>query len=94
MVRGNYSQPYEVAEVQDMRFRKILMLLIVAVLLVSCSGLNKTEQRVLSGGAIGAGVGTVGAAIFGGPLVVGAAAGAAAGAIGGVIVDEIDKAND
>lgn len=59
--------------------------------IAGCSGLSKREQRVLSGGAIGAGVGTAGAVILGGPLVVGAAAGAAAGAVGGVIVDEIEK---
>ena len=68
-----------------MKIRAIISVLVITIFLVGCSGLNKTEQRVLSGGAIGAGAGTVGAAIFGGPLVVGAAAGAAAGAIGGVI---------
>jgi hypothetical protein len=72
-----------------MMFRRILLVVMILVLLAGCSGLSKREQRVLSGGAIGAGVGTAGLALLGGPLLVGAAAGAAAGAVGGVIVDEL-----
>jgi osmotically inducible lipoprotein OsmB len=82
----------EIKEVCCMRLKSIALVLLIFLLFVGCAGLNKTEQRVLSGGAIGAGAGTVGAAIVGGPLIVGAAVGAAAGAIGGVVVDEIDKA--
>jgi len=51
--------------------------------LAACSGMNDTQQRALSGGAIGAGVGAVGAAILGGPLLVGAGLGAAGGAVVG-----------
>jgi hypothetical protein len=71
--------------------RLLIIPLVVLFCIAGCAGLNRTEQRVLSGGAIGAGVGTAGAAILGGPLLVGAAAGAAAGAVGGVIVDEIER---
>lgn len=60
-----------------------------ALLLTGCAGLTRTEQRVLSGGAIGAGLGTAGAVILGGPLIVGAAVGAGAGAMGGYIVEEL-----
>jgi hypothetical protein len=74
-----------------MRTGRLLLIVLMAFSIAGCAGLNKTEQRVLSGGAIGAGVGTAGAVILGGPLVVGAAVGAAAGAVGGVIVDEIEK---
>jgi len=49
--------------------------------LAACSGMSERDQRTLSGGAIGAGVGTVGAAIVGAPLLAGAAVGAAGGAI-------------
>jgi hypothetical protein len=71
--------------------RDMAVVSLIVTILFGCAGLTKREQRVLSGGAIGAGVGTVGAAILSGPLVVGAAAGAAAGAIGGVVVDEIER---
>jgi osmotically inducible lipoprotein OsmB len=74
-----------------MKVRRLLLALSLIFFMAGCSGLSTREQRVLSGGAIGAGVGTAGAAILGGPLVVGAAAGAAAGAVGGVIADEVEK---
>jgi osmotically inducible lipoprotein OsmB len=74
-----------------MKIRRLLLVLSSIFFMAGCSRLSQREQRVLSGGAIGAGVGTAGAAILGGPLVVGAAAGAAAGAVGGVIADEIEK---
>ncbi len=54
-----------------------------------CAGLSHTEQRILSGGAIGAGLGTAGAVVLGGPLIVGATVGAGAGALGGYVVDEL-----
>ncbi len=56
-----------------------------------CSGLSTTQQRVLSGGAIGAGVGVVGTAITGGCISCGAAIGAGVGAIGGYIYDQTKK---
>ncbi len=60
-----------------------------ALVLAGCAGLSRTEQRVLSGGAIGAGLGTAGAIVLGGPLIVGAAVGAGAGAVGGYVVEEL-----
>jgi osmotically inducible lipoprotein OsmB len=54
-----------------------------------CAGLDETNQRILSGGAIGTAAGLGAAAIIGGPLIVGAAAGAAAGAVGGAVVDQV-----
>ena len=62
-----------------------------AVLLLSlglgagCSNLSKTEQRVLTGGAIGAAGGAVIAAIAGGSIVVGTLIGAGAGAALGAV---------
>ncbi len=55
-----------------------------------CSGLNETEQRTLSGGAIGASVGAVGTAVTGGCVACGAALGGAVGAGAGYLSDKID----
>ena len=55
--------------------------------LSACSGMNTTEQRTLSGGAIGAAAGTVITAATGGCIICGAAIGAGAGALGGFLYD-------
>lgn len=55
--------------------------------LSACSGMNTTEQRALSGGAIGAAAGTVITAATGGCIICGAAIGAGAGALGGFLFD-------
>jgi osmotically inducible lipoprotein OsmB len=62
------------------------------LLLSACAGMNDTEQRVVSGAAIGAGSGAALGAVTGG-LSIGAGAliGAAAGAAGGYIVDQTQK---
>ncbi len=57
--------------------------------LTACANMNNTEQRVVSGTAIGAGAGAVaGALIPGLGIGTGALIGAGAGAVTGVIVDE------
>jgi hypothetical protein len=58
-----------------------------------CSNLNNTEQRVLSGAAIGAAGGAVVTAVTGGCIACGAAVGGAVGAAGGYVVDQIKKKN-
>ena len=58
-----------------------------AFALAGCSGMNTTEQRVLSGGAIGAGVGVAGTVLTGGCVACGAVVGGAVGAAGGYIYD-------
>jgi osmotically inducible lipoprotein OsmB len=66
--------------------------LIAATLaLTSCAGMNSTEQRTLSGGAIGATVGAVGTAVTGGCVACGAAIGGAVGAGAGYIYDQHEK---
>jgi len=74
--------------------RKILMvvlLLPLALMLAGCAGMSTTEQRMLSGGAIGAGAGAViGAAAAGNPAA-GAAIGGAAGVLGGAVYDDIQR---
>ena len=71
----------------------VLALALSSTLFVSaCANMNNTQQRVLSGGAIGAGTGAAIGALTGG-LSIGAGAliGAAAGAAGGYIVDQSQK---
>lgn len=69
-----------------------LALALVALLgLGACSELNTTQQRVLSGGAIGATAGAVGIALTGGCVACGAAIGGAVGAGTGYLYDYIDK---
>lgn len=69
--------------------RLILVLCIAAPCLLAggCAGMSDTEQRTLSGGAIGAGAGAVIGAIAG-STPLGAAIGGAAGLAGGYIWDQ------
>jgi len=72
-----------------MKIKTLIVAFLLAVFLFGCSGMSTREQRVLSGGAIGAGSGAVIGAVTGGLSVgAGAAIGAAAGALGGLIYDE------
>jgi hypothetical protein len=64
---------------------RALLLLLCAGALAGCSGLTPTQQRTLTGGAIGAGVGAVGTAIVGGPVLLGTAVGAGVGAVAGAV---------
>jgi osmotically inducible lipoprotein OsmB len=71
--------------------RKVLVLALVATFAVaSCAGMSTTEQRVLSGGAIGAGGGALIGWAAGNPAV-GAAVGGGAGALGGLLYDQYEK---
>jgi uncharacterized membrane protein len=71
--------------------KKTLVLVMVATLLVGgCSGMSPTEQRVLSGTAIGAGGGALIGWAAGSPAA-GAAIGAGAGALGGFLYDRYEK---
>ena len=70
-------------------FQRLAILAFCAATLAACSGMSERDQRTVSGGAIGAGVGAVGTAILGGPVLLGAAVGAAGGAIiGNVTTDQ------
>jgi hypothetical protein len=58
------------------------------LLLMGCAGMNNTEQRVLTGAAIGAGAGAGLGAVTGGlSIPAGAIIGAGAGAVTGLAVD-------
>lgn len=71
--------------------RKATALFLVAILLcVGCSGMSNTEQRVLSGGAIGASGGALIGALAG-SAAIGAAAGGGAGLLAGFAYDQYQK---
>jgi hypothetical protein len=70
-----------------MSFRLVAAAGVLALALSACSGMDSTEQRTLSGGAIGAGAGAALGAITGGSLVGGALIGGAAGAGAGYLYD-------
>jgi len=69
----------------------LVAMLALVFVLTGCAGMTPTEQRVLSGGAIGAGSGAAIGAISGGSPGVGAAVGGAAGALGGYLLDQYDR---
>jgi hypothetical protein len=64
-------------------FYKLLPLLLLSATLAGCG--HTTGERALSGGAIGAGVGAVGAEALGGDPLTGAVVGGAVGAGTGVL---------
>ena len=66
------------------------MFYLVCIGLAGCSDMNSTQQRALSGTAIGAAGGAVLGAI-GGNAGLGAVAGAGAGLVGGLIYDFVEK---
>ena len=72
----------------------LLILCLLLPLLAGCSGMNKTQQRTLSGAGIGAGVGAVGTVLTGGCVTCGAAVGAAVGAGGGYVYDQTHEDKD
>jgi len=61
------------------------------IALTSCSGMDDTQQRTLSGGAAGAAIGAVGTVMTGGCVACGAAIGGAVGAAGGYVYDQVEK---
>ena len=68
----------------------VILVLLATLLVGGCSGMSYTEQRTLSGGAIGAGGGAlVGAAA--GSAATGAAIGGGAGLLGGYLYDQYEK---
>jgi hypothetical protein len=66
---------------------------LLALSIAGCAGMSYTQQRMLSGGAIGAGTGAAIGGISGGSAGTGAAIGGAAGVVGGVLVDQYEKSH-
>lgn len=74
--------------------KTISAVLVAGVLLGGCSNLSHQEQRTLSGGALGAGVGVAAGALTGGSWLAGGLIGGAAGAaIGAFTSDKQVKVN-
>lgn len=71
-----------------MKTARCFTAVILTVFTLGCAGLTPTQQRTLSGGAIGAAGGAALTAIAGGNAAVGAAIGGAAGALSGYIIGE------
>jgi hypothetical protein len=68
----------------------LVLLLAASLFLGGCSGMSYTEQRMLSGGAMGA----AGGALIGGAAgsaATGAAIGGGAGVLGGYLYDRYEK---
>lgn len=65
--------------------------LLALVTLASCSGMNDTQQRTLSGAAAGTAIGAAGTVLTGGCVACGAAIGGAVGAAGGYVYDQVEK---
>lgn len=73
---------------------KKLALVFVAVAglgLAGCANMSNTEQRMVSGGAMGAAGGAAIGALTGGSVVAGALIGGAAGTAGGYLFDRIER---
>jgi len=68
----------------------VILILTATLLFGGCAGMSKTQQRVLSGGAIGASSGALIGWAAGNPAA-GAAIGAGAGMLGGYLVDQYEK---
>jgi len=70
----------------------LIAVAVSGLLLSGCAGMGDTEQRVLTGAAIGAGAGAGLGAVTGGlSIPAGAIIGAGAGAVTGLAVDVIKK---
>lgn len=70
--------------------KAVILVLIATLALGGCSGMSTTQQRVLSGGAIGASSGALIGWAAGSPAA-GAAIGGATGLVGGYIYDRYEK---
>lgn len=70
---------------------RIAVLGICALLLTGCSSMTHTQQRVVSGAALGAVAGVGVTAATGGCISCGAAVGTAVGAVTGYIVDRANQ---
>lgn len=71
-----------------MRKARCFTAVLLTVLTLGCAGMTPTQQRALSGGAIGAAGGAALGAITGGSAAVGAAVGGAAGVLTGILIGE------
>jgi uncharacterized membrane protein len=76
------------------RNNRLLVTLGLVGVLAGCANMSSTEQRTLSGAAIGTAGGALIGGVASGKPLTGAAIGAAAGAIGGWLYDRHEKSQD
>lgn len=69
----------------------IILATAALITLSACSNMNRTQQRALSGGAIGAGAGAGVTALTGGCVSCGAVVGGVVGTGAGLIYDQMEK---
>ena len=69
-----------------MKAMRILALVLVVSTLGACSNMSRDQQRMLSGGAIGAAGGVALGALTGGSWLIGGLVGAGAGTVAGALV--------
>ncbi|MDD4616566.1 MAG: hypothetical protein PHW76_05550 [Alphaproteobacteria bacterium] len=74
-----------------MKSTPVLILMLASLSLAGCADMTSTQQRTLSGAAIGAGAGAAGTAITGGCVWCGTVLGAGVGAASGWIYDQARK---
>jgi osmotically inducible lipoprotein OsmB len=73
--------------------RELTIAVAISLALGACGDMSSTQQRTLSGGALGAGAGAIGGAI-GGNAGLGAAIGAGVGLAGGYLYDQNQKSKE
>jgi len=72
-----------------MRYLRFFLFPLMLLALGGCANLNDTQQRALTGGAIGATGGAIIGAVTAGNPAAGAAIGGAVGAAAGVVVPQL-----
>lgn len=70
---------------------RIGAMVVLMLSLAACSNLSETQQRVVTGGAIGTAVGAAGTVMTGGCVACGAAIGGAVGVGTGYVIDQVEK---
>ncbi len=73
------------------KLRIVVAMAVLIAMVAGCSHMSTTQQRALSGGAIGAGSGAALTILTGGSVLLGTAIGAGVGTVGGLVYDDIQK---
>ena len=83
---GRAAEPRQWNEGIAMKRSAVAAVMLFSLTLVGCSGMNNTQQKMMSGGAIGAAGGAVVTALTGGCIWCGAAIGGAVGTGAGYVI--------
>ena len=73
------------------KLRIVVAMALLIAMVTGCSHMSTTQQRALSGGAIGAGSGAALSILTGGSVLLGTAIGAGVGTVGGLVYDDVQK---